>query len=147
MAMKAMETGELDISFRAGWTVPGAVRSLVEFRLAEWGLERLAGDVLLIAGELVANAVRSTPDREIRVRFTREARAVVLAVWDSGAGMPVVRPVMEMSLDDVVGDACALEPGHEEGGRGLQIVQGLASECWVRETLPVGKWVCAAVAC
>ncbi|MFI0406178.1 ATP-binding protein [Actinomadura sp. 3N508] len=147
MVAKAVETGELDISCRASRTVPRMVRSLVEFRLAEWGLVRVADDVLLIVGELVANAVRSTPDMEIRVRFTREARGVVFAVWDSGEERPVVRPVVEMSLDDIVADALALEPGHEEGGRGLQIVRGLASECGVRETAPVGKWVWAAVAC
>ncbi|MFI0366454.1 ATP-binding protein [Actinomadura sp. 1N219] len=144
---KVAKSGELDISCRASRTVPGMVRSLIEFRLAEWGLERVAGDVLLIAGEIVANAVRSTPDLEIRVRFTREVRAVVLAVWDSGEDLPVVRPVVEMTLDDIEPDACALEPGHEEGGRGLQIVLGLASDCGVRETAPVGKWVWAAVAC
>ncbi|WUH98947.1 hypothetical protein OHR68_36455 [Spirillospora sp. NBC_00431] len=75
--------------------------------------------------------LQSTPDREIRVRFTREAAGVLLAVWDSGEGRPVVRPVVEMALDDVVPDVLALEPGHEEGGRGMQIVQGLASRCGV----------------
>lgn len=145
MGIKAINSGELDICCRGGRTVPGMVRSLVGFRLAEWGLERVAGDVLLIVGELVANATRSTPDREIRVRFTRQATGVLLAVWDSGEGRPVVQPVVE--LDDVVPDAMALEPGHEEGGRGLQIVLGLASDCGVEETLPVGKWVWAAVAC
>ncbi|MFI0482582.1 ATP-binding protein [Actinomadura sp. 9N215] len=145
MAVKATQVGELDICCRAGRTVPGMVRSLVGFRLAEWGLSGVAGDVLLVAGELVANAVQSTPDREIRVRFTRESDGVVLAVWDSAEGMPVVQPVME--LDDVQPDPLALEPGHEEGGRGLQIVRGLASDCGVRETEPVGKWVWAAVSC
>ncbi|WP_165964563.1 ATP-binding protein, partial [Actinomadura sp. KC216] len=95
MVAKVAKSGELDISCRASRTVPGMVRSLVEFRLAEWGLVRVADDVLLIVGELVANAVRSTPDLEIRVRFTREAGAVRFAVWDSGEERPVVRPVVE----------------------------------------------------
>ncbi|WP_344899155.1 ATP-binding protein [Actinomadura meridiana] len=123
------------------------VRMLVGFRLAEWGLERVAEDVYLVAGELVANAVQSAPDREIRVRFTRETGGVLLAVWDSAEGAPVVRPVVALTLDDVEADAFALDVGHEEGGRGLQIVQALASDCGVRETPPVGKWVWAAMPC
>lgn len=66
--VKAVQSGELDISCLAAGTTSGLVRTLVEFRLAEWGLQRVAGDVLLIAGELVANAVESTPDRVIRDR-------------------------------------------------------------------------------
>ncbi|RKS79822.1 histidine kinase-like protein [Actinomadura pelletieri DSM 43383] len=143
MVAKVVQVGELDISCRAAGTVPGMVRSLVGFRLADWGLERVAGDVLLVAGELVANAVQSAPDREIRVKFTRDVGAVVVAVWDPGDGMPVARPVVEVTLDDIRGDALALE----EGGRGLQIVQALASGCGVKATPPVGKWVWAAVAC
>ena len=58
MGIKAANSGELDISCLAAGTVSGMVRTLVEFRLVEWGLERIAGDVLLIGGELMANAVR-----------------------------------------------------------------------------------------
>ncbi|TDD91073.1 ATP-binding protein [Actinomadura darangshiensis] len=123
-------------------------RSLVEFRLQEWGLAWIAGDVLLVAGELVANAVKYAPDQEIRVRFTREAGVVVLAVWDSSGAMPVVRPVVELTLDDIVPDEWALDPGHDEGtrGRGLPIVQALSVDCGVTETPPCGKWVWAKVA-
>ncbi|TDD79643.1 ATP-binding protein [Actinomadura darangshiensis] len=124
------------------------MRTLVEIRLGEWGLGKIAGDVLLIAGELVANAVEATPDREIRVRFAREVSAVLLAVWDSSAKMPVVRPVVEMVLDDVTPDARALDDGYDDGtgGWGLPIVQALASKCGVTETRP-GKWIWARVAC
>ncbi|WP_165966850.1 ATP-binding protein [Actinomadura sp. 7K507] len=149
MAVKAVNEGELDISCLAAGTTSGLVRTLVEFRLAEWGLEKIAGDVLLIAGELVANAVQNTRDREIRVRFTREAGTVVLAVWDSSDEMPVVRPVVELTLDDVVPDACALDDGYDDGtgGWGLPLVQALSSDCGVRRTEPSGKWVWAACAC
>ncbi|WP_165488332.1 ATP-binding protein [Actinomadura formosensis] len=146
--MKVVESGELDISCLASGTVPGLVRTLVELRLGEWGLGKVAGDVLLIAGELVANAVRATPDREIRVRFAREVGTVLLAVWDSSAAMPVVRPVVELALDDIAPDARALDDGHDAGtgGWGLPLVQALASKCGVTETRP-GKWVWARVAC
>lgn len=148
MAAKVVESGELGISCLASGTVPGLVRTLVEFRLGEWGLGKIADDVLLIAGELVANAVDATPDREIRVRFAREAGTVLLAVWDSSAKMPVVQPVVEMTLDDIVPDVRALDAGHDDGtgGWGLPLVQALATECGVTETRP-GKWMWARVAC
>ncbi|MEU8803330.1 ATP-binding protein [Spirillospora sp. NPDC048819] len=149
MGIKAVNSGELDMSCLAAGTTSGLVRTLVEFRLAEWGLQKIAGDVLLIAGELVANAVESTPDRVVRVRFTREADAVVLAVWDSSEQMPVVRPVVEMTLDDVVADARALDAGYDDGtgGWGLPLVEALSAGCGVRKTEPSGKWVWASVAC
>ena len=143
MAVKSAKSGELDICCLAGRAVSGWVRALVELRLVEWGLGGVADEVLLVVGELVANAVESTPGREIRVRFTRADAGVVFAVWDSSERIPVVRAV----VDDVTPDPCALEPGHEEGGRGLQIVRALASEHGVRATEPVGKWVWAAVRC
>jgi hypothetical protein len=58
-------------------------------------------------------------------------RTVLLAVGDSSDDMPVLRPITELSLEDVIPDARALEPGHDAGtrGRGLPIVQALAAEC------------------
>ena len=149
MGVKVVRVGELDISCLAAGTTAGLVRTLVRFRLDEWGLEKVADDVLLIAGELVANAVEhSAMDRQIRVRFTREAGAVVLAVWDSSNAMPVVRPVVELALHDIAPDARALDDGHDDGtgGWGLPLVQALASDCRVCKTEPHGKWVWAKVA-
>lgn len=118
------------------------VRTLVGFRLDDWGLRKIADDVLVIVTELVTNAVRSTPDSQIRVRFTREGRVLLVAVWDSADAMPVVRPLVPA----VTPDGTALEPGHEEGGRGLHLVRALAAECGARRTEPSGKWVWAKVA-
>jgi anti-sigma regulatory factor (Ser/Thr protein kinase) len=138
-------TDELDITCLAAWTVAGQVRMSVECRLAAWGLSHLASDVALVAGELVANAVRSTPEREIRVRFAREDGAVLFGVWDGGAAMPVVATVKELALEDVVPDPQALDEGYDDGtgGWGLPIVQALSAECGVRRTVPAGKWVWA----
>lgn len=144
MGAKVAHAGELDISCSAARNVSGRVRRLVESRLLEWGLSRVVDDVLLIAGELVANAVEGTPGQEIRVRFAREDGGVVVAVWDSSGHLPVIRPVADV---DVRPDPLALEPGHEEGGRGLQIVRALASDYGVRMTAPVGKWVWAEISC
>ena len=148
MSPKTVASGELDLSCLAAVTAPGQVRTLVEFRLTEWGLLRMAHDTYLIAGELAANAVRAAPEGEIRVRFTREPVSVLLGVWDSSDEMPVVRPVVELSLEDIAPDPCALDPGHDAGtgGWGLPIVEALAWKCGVKRTAPHGKWVWARIA-
>ena len=148
MGNSTVNSGELDIRCLAARSTAGLVRTLVGARLREWGLMGIAGDVYQVAGELVANAVEATLYREIRVRFTREVRTVLLAVWDSSDAMPVLRPIVELSLEDIVPDARALEPGHDAGtrGRGLPIVRALSAECGVTKTEPNGKWVWARVA-
>ncbi len=148
MGMSTANSGELDIRCLAARSTAGLVRTMAGARLREWGHTGIAGDVYQVAGELVANAVEATLYQEIRVRFTREVRTVLLAVWDSSDAMPVLRPITELSLEDIVPDARALQPGHEDGtrGRGLPIVQALAAECGVTKTDPYGKWVWARVA-
>ncbi|MFB4306591.1 ATP-binding protein [Actinomadura sp. GTD37] len=120
----------------------------MELRLLEWGLAPISGDVLLVVGELVTNAVKNAPDGVVQVRFVRESGGVLFEVWDASDEMPVVRPIIEMTLDDIVPDPLALEDGHEDGtgGRGLPVVRALSSECGVRPTEPCGKWVWARVA-
>ncbi|WP_433326324.1 ATP-binding protein [Spirillospora sp. CA-294931] len=139
---------ELDIGLPGTLTAPGHVRTLLRFRLTEWGLDHLAHDLCLIAGELIANAVQATPGREIRVRFVPEPDAVRLCVWDSCDRSPISTPVTELSPEDIVPDLRALDPGHDDGtgGWGLPIVEALASECGVHPTEPHGKWVWARLA-
>lgn len=148
MGINALNSGELDMSLVAAKTAPGMMRTLIEFRLREWGVAGDADGLHVVASELITNAVRTTPDREIRVRLVREDGAVVLGVWDSSEAMPVVRPIVEMALDDVVPDARALDAGYDAdmGGRGLALVQALSVECKVTKTEPCGKWVWAKVA-
>ncbi|GAA3930184.1 hypothetical protein GCM10023085_09410 [Actinomadura viridis] len=149
MGVEAGISGEMDIAFLAARTAPGWARSLIELRLTDWGMGRIAADVCLVAGELIANAVESTPDAEIRIRFTREPMAVLLAVWDSSDAMPAVTPVRELTLEELGADPRALDPGHDDGtgGWGLPIVQALSAACGVRVTEPRGKWVWARIAC
>ena len=137
------ESGGLDISCPAAKAAPGRIRKLVALRLTEWGLAGLADDLTLIASELVTNAVGSTPGEEIRVRFVRETRAVVLAVWDSSDACPVRKRGLDVTAADVAPDAAALDPGHDDGtcGRGLPILELLSEECGVTPTEPCGKWV------
>ncbi|WP_165964569.1 ATP-binding protein [Actinomadura sp. KC216] len=133
----------LNLTCLAARTVPGRVRTLVELRLVSWGLDVLCDDVTLIASELVTNAIRHTPGREIRVRFSREAGGVLLAVWDSSDVLPMRKRGPETVAGDVSPDASALETGGDDGtgGRGLPIVEMLSSECGVTVTDPKGKWV------
>lgn len=136
----------LDVTFRAARTAPGQVRTLVELRLGSWGLAALRDDVTLIASELVTNATVHTPDgSEIRVRFTREQRGVLLQVWDSSDVLPVRRRAPESVAAVAAPDAAALNPGHDDGtgGLGLPIVAALASEYGVTPTEPRGKYAWA----
>ncbi|MFI0485421.1 ATP-binding protein [Actinomadura sp. 9N215] len=140
--------GTLDTTFTASVTAPSQVRMLVRLRLASWGLGRLGDDVALIASELVTNAVKWGDEREIRVRLAREPRGVLLAVWDSSDGKPVRQRALSVAASDTAADAAALDPGYDAGmgGRGLPIVEALASKCGVAQTTPAGKWVWARVA-
>ncbi|TDB83620.1 ATP-binding protein [Actinomadura sp. KC216] len=101
---------------------------MVELRLASWGLAVLRDDATLVASELVTNAIRYASEREIRVRFAREGRGVLLEVWDPSDLMPVRKQDAE--------GLC---------GRGLPIVEALAFGCGVCPTEPCGKWVWARI--
>lgn len=141
--------GPVDVTPLAAPTVVGQVRTLVELRAAPWGFRSRASDVYLIASELITNAVRHTPDERVRVRFTRERGGVLLAVWDASDTMPLLRPVLELSPEDIEPDAEALDPGHDDGtgGWGLPLVAALSERYGTEHTAPHGKWVWALIAC
>jgi anti-sigma regulatory factor (Ser/Thr protein kinase) len=80
--------------------------------LREWGLTGLAADVCLVAGELLANAVRHAPGTEIRYRVGRLGPAVLVEVRDGALGTPASPP-----HDD-----------DSEHGRGLVLVGALAAD-------------------
>jgi anti-sigma regulatory factor (Ser/Thr protein kinase) len=129
----------------ASVTASGQARSLVKFRFADWGLtgrrfKELLDDVLLVATELVNNAVEATPDQEIRFRLAPERDALLVGAWDCSNDRPTARPIVELELDDLDLDPAAFD---SNGGRGLPIVMALASEYGVEMTPPQGKWVWA----
>ncbi|MGW5412431.1 ATP-binding protein [Actinomadura geliboluensis] len=140
---------ELDTELLAAKTAPGQVRSLVELRLASWGLAWLADDMTLIASELVTNAVvHGARGGRIRVRLQLEHAGVLLAVWDPSDRSPVRKRPLEAVLGDAAPDAEALGSDRDDstGGRGVPIIQALADECGVTPTTdPAGKWVWARV--
>lgn len=140
MGTQATAFNALDWTCLAVGTVAAEVRQLIALRLTDWRLTSLSSDVQLVAAELVANACAVTPDSRIRVRLTREPQAVLLGVWDGSGYMPQVRPVKELSLDDI---DLSPENFDRNGGWGLQLVQSISAECGVTRTSPQGKWVWA----
>ncbi len=120
----------LDLLLLASSTAPAQIRTLVGFRLADWRLRGITYDVQLIASELVTNAIKSTPNAEIRVRLTRERNTVLLGVWDSSNAMPISNASAEASQADTAPDHRTPDAGHhaDTHGRGLPIVEAL----WTR---------------
>ncbi|MEE1940465.1 ATP-binding protein [Streptomyces sp. TRM 70361] len=100
-----------------------AAREFVGEVLDDWGVTEREEEVRLCVSELATNAVRHgmpSGDR-FRVRLTLPRRGVLrMEVRDRGAGRPCVR-----------------RPGlHEEGGRGLLLVDALADAWGVGGRVP-----------
>ncbi|MEV7522144.1 ATP-binding protein [Streptomyces sp. NPDC091371] len=98
--------------------------------LADWGLSELEGDALLVASELVTNAVRhavAPRDRGIETRYVRLENGVRVEVHDTSPARPVVG---------------APEQG-DDGGRGLYLVAAVADRWAVGERVGPGKRVWA----
>ncbi|WP_437015321.1 ATP-binding SpoIIE family protein phosphatase [Streptomyces sp. enrichment culture] len=106
--------------------VPDA-RDLVSRAMREWGLHHLANDMMLIADEMVANAVRHarTP---LRVELRRAGERVVLEVTDSSPEEP--RLIVS-------------QPG-EFGHRGIFLVDAISTR-WGTRRIDGGKVVWAEV--
>ncbi|MEU6658184.1 SpoIIE family protein phosphatase [Streptomyces sp. NPDC046821] len=99
------------------------VRALVREQLTAWGLAALAGTAELLAGELLANAVRHARTRTVEVRLVRSG-TLVCEVEDD-----------DQTLPTLVGAG----PG-EEFGRGLRVVSALAAD-WGAGRTGSGKTV------
>ncbi|RAY13588.1 ATP-binding protein [Actinomadura craniellae] len=135
---KPVPADELRMSVPGCPAVAGLVRDRVGRALRRWGLGHLVDDLALCSTELVTNAVKAAPGREVTVRLVREAAGVLLTVRDLSNAPPVQRPVVEPSL-------AALDLGgpEDDGGRGLLIVSTLAQRCGYEPHSPRGKTVWA----
>ena len=86
----------------------GHARLLVHESLARWGLDDYIDYTVLIASELVTNALRHGAGT-ISIQLSRARHELRIEVHDQGAGRPVRR-----------------HPGTgDEGGRGLEVIDGL----------------------
>jgi len=88
----------------------GQVRRLVRESLARWGLDDHIDYTVLIASELVTNALRHGAGT-ITIQLSRAGHDLRIEVHDHGPGHPVRRHAG-------TGD---------EGGRGLEVIDGLIS--------------------
>jgi anti-sigma regulatory factor (Ser/Thr protein kinase) len=86
----------------------GQARRLVRESLARWGLGDYIDFTVLIASELVTNALRHGAGT-ITIQLSRTGHDLRIEVHDQGAGRPVRRHA---------GTA-------DEGGRGLEVIDGL----------------------
>ena len=102
-----------------------AARAFVGFKMRSWGFQ--SEDVILVASELVANAIQHarTP---ISVSLGLEDHLVTVKVADASPDQPTIRRSLEL----------------QRGGRGLPIVENLSTS-WGIEELPHGKCVWAVV--
>lgn len=91
------------------------------------GVSTDALDVIeLLTGELLANAVVHGPEAgDIRIRMWRSGRVVSVAVSDESVARPVVRVPAPTS----------------SGGRGMMLIDALASAWGVDDGGPAGKTV------
>ncbi|MFE5141116.1 SpoIIE family protein phosphatase [Streptomyces fagopyri] len=101
----------------------GRARAAVREQLHEWGLGRLADPAELMAGELVANAVRHARGRRVELRLVR-GDTLLCEVADDDHNLPTL---------------LSAGPG-DEFGRGLRVVSTLARE-WGTSRTGAGKTV------
>ncbi|MBD2893311.1 hypothetical protein amrb99_22320 [Actinomadura sp. RB99] len=132
--------GDLIIPMLATPATVGLARTLADAWMCKWGYSRILDDALLIVSELVTNAARETPHKEIRFQLSRDAQGVVIAVWDSGLGVPRPKPFRRLTLEDLDLSAEAFD---DNGGWGLHIVQSLSTRCGATQDPNGGKWIWA----
>lgn len=112
---------------QAHWDLPAdpsitaKCRALVRDTLGGWGLRGLADDVVLVVGELLANAVRYGV-APIEVALSVYPGMLVGTVTDHGVELPHIR---------------AVQP-EDEHGRGLTIVDEIVDQ-WGIRLLPDGR--------
>jgi anti-sigma regulatory factor (Ser/Thr protein kinase) len=106
---------------------PARARALAADAVADLQLGSVADDVALVVSELVTNAIRHA-EPPVELEIETGEYAVVVAVADCSSDRPVARHA----------------PEDAEGGRGLELIDLVASETGVRPE-PPGKTVWAAV--
>ena len=118
----------------------GLARTFVDTRIRKWDYFHILDNALLIVSELVTNAARQTPHKEIRLQLSRDAYGIIIAVWDADHALPRAKPMTELTLDDL---DLSEEAFDDNGGWVLHIVQALSAKCGVIGDPAGGKWIWA----
>lgn len=126
--MNAMVEGTAagPLALRRGFlAMPDVVREgrlIVEAQALQWGLPQgTVDDAVLVASELLTNAVRATPYRPITLRMALVPDGLRVAVWDGSPDRPrTSAPDLSMPSGRVPEDAS------DPGGWGLGIVASLS---------------------
>jgi anti-sigma regulatory factor (Ser/Thr protein kinase) len=140
--MVMTETGDVIIPLMGTPAAVGLARTLVDARIRKWDYFHILDDALLIVSELVTNAARRTPREEIRLRLSRDAHGILIAVWDAACDLPRAKPRIEPTLDDL---DLSEEAFDDNGGWGLHIVQALSATCGATRDPGGGKWIWARI--
>ncbi|WP_123666646.1 ATP-binding protein [Actinocorallia herbida] len=98
-------------------------------------------NALIVASELLANAVEAAPGAELRLhlRHVQNPRGILFRVWDPSPRAPLPRATAALTLTSI--DAAPEDAWDHGGGWGLPIVQSLSTACGHTPTPPKGKWV------
>lgn len=116
----------------------GLARTFADAQIRKWDYSHILDSALLIVSELVTNAARQTPDKEIRLQLSRDAYGITIAVWDADHELPKATPMTELTLEDL---DLSEEAFDDNGGWGLHIVRALSAKCGVTADPAGGKWV------
>jgi anti-sigma regulatory factor (Ser/Thr protein kinase) len=103
-------------------------RLIVESQALQWGLaEETVQDAVLVASELLTNAVRATRGRPVSLRLALTQDGLRVEVWDTSPVRPKgTAPDLSMPETPVPDEA------PDPGGWGLGIVEFLSAEHGVR---------------
>ena len=114
--------------FLAGPEVVQQGRLIVESQALQWGLaEETVQNAVLVASELLTNAVRATPEQPVSLRLALDDDGLRVEVWDTSPTRPEASaPDLSMPEMPVPDDA------PDPGGWGLGIVEFLSEEHGVR---------------
>lgn len=113
------------ITLRAGPQSAATARLFLRRTAVEWGVDEVAEVLLLVATELVSNALTHGRS-EVHLRVDRQPRLLRVEVEDGDSRLPVLHAVGPDAL----------------GGRGLTVVDALAAR-WGSKCVPAGKVVWA----
>ncbi|KOV38080.1 hypothetical protein ADK60_03060 [Streptomyces sp. XY431] len=128
-------TGTVTAAFAYEVKSAGLARELVKDTLLRWGLGDLVENAVLVASELMTNAIQTGCRRSITLTLEQIGESAVRISVEDGSRYPPVfiKPGLPTNPDRL-----------PAGGRGLVIVDGLCKR-WGLDLRPQGKCVFAEI--